>query len=427
MGIRFTTPANAKMIVAGICGFLPTATGTPTVGIFWNLLDASHSLIASTDTIPAGVIKNQANGWYSGNFSSGYGNQTLQPSTTYSITLTSPVSADTSSNAYPQRQYQWDSDLNSTPLIPYGIQQDFFDGTSWTQTANIILPIGLLLVTGGEFAATGGGIVVVQRKTFSFPSRPNIARRAVIVSGGAGATVFVPMPASAKRIVYPPRQYPGRRIVAALLPGPTISTITPIRTPPRQNTKQIIVYRNRAAALLPGKQVNNVIRTPPKFFPRPLQVTRNRAAALLPSGVLTVTNFLPIRIPGKQNTTTRVVRRNTIAAIVPAPAVHNVIRIPPRIVTRQTTTVRNRAVLIPGLTITNFLPVAKPARVISRVQVVRRNIAAAILPGANVLTMVRMPPKQITKTQFIRRNAGSALFNQVQTTTVLVKSNRVVR
>lgn len=151
LGIQFTTPASVSWNVAGIIGGLSTVTGTPTGNPYFRLRDSSHTLIADTDQIANGEARNQTNVFFKRMFTSGYGNQILRPSTTYTITLAESTQSDTSSNAFPMRQYVWDSDSNSIALIPWSMQQDFYDGSTWTQTSGTILPMGLIVVSGGEF------------------------------------------------------------------------------------------------------------------------------------------------------------------------------------------------------------------------------------------------------------------------------------
>lgn len=162
MGVQFTTPANVKLNTAGAAMYWQPI-GTPTGGVLFKLYDASHALLAQTYSLSnaeskavSAVVKSRL--WVPSTDSVGAnGIYTLQPSTTYTITMAETTNSDTSSNIYRPYGYAWDTDANSTPLIPWSMQLDYFNGTTWTQFANKFLPFALLLATGDEFTSTGGG------------------------------------------------------------------------------------------------------------------------------------------------------------------------------------------------------------------------------------------------------------------------------
>ena len=156
LGVRFTTPANTKYKVAGL-GFYLNVSGTPTGNAVFNLYDSSHTLLAATDAIPNSTVIGISPTWFVRNFSSAYGPQTLQPATTYTVAISETTQSDTAANRITAPLYTWDSDANSLPLIPWSAELDYYNGSAWSPTNNIILPFSLVLATGGEFVSSGGG------------------------------------------------------------------------------------------------------------------------------------------------------------------------------------------------------------------------------------------------------------------------------
>ncbi|HWB13340.1 MAG TPA: choice-of-anchor R domain-containing protein [Pirellulales bacterium] len=159
-GTRFTTPANGKMVVAGLSGLWSTF-GTPAGNLNLNLYDASHNLLASTYPVPNSTAKVQTNTWTQllfnpSSISGGGSTITLSPGAAYTVGYAdSAGNSDNSTNLFRPYVAALDTDANSLNLIPWGMQLDLYSG-SWSQTQGQFCPFALLLATGSEFAASGG-------------------------------------------------------------------------------------------------------------------------------------------------------------------------------------------------------------------------------------------------------------------------------
>lgn len=161
VGIKFTTPANGKMVVRGLAMY-ETKVGTPTGNIFFKLYDASHTLLGSTFAVSNGDAITNTSQWYHRNFdpttiSGGADTITLSPSTTYTVTLAETTQSDTSSNCFRVFAYTWDTDASSLAMLPWSQVMDSFNAGSWSTTTNLVVGAALLLQSGGEFASTGSG------------------------------------------------------------------------------------------------------------------------------------------------------------------------------------------------------------------------------------------------------------------------------
>lgn len=160
-GVKFTTPPNAVLNVAGLSFYLAPVAGAPAGGVAFRLYSgagAAPTPLATTATIPAGNVS--GSGWYTAYFGAGVA---VQPGTVLRATLAdaTPGGADSSSNAYRLGEVTWDGDANSLALLPFegtaGKTYGNPDNTSFADTATGLFAFGLLLDTAGEFAAAGGG------------------------------------------------------------------------------------------------------------------------------------------------------------------------------------------------------------------------------------------------------------------------------
>ncbi len=160
-GVKFTSPANGVLKVAGIAMFLSTKTGSPTgSGRFGLWTGSTPANLAYTQSIPNTSIT--AIQWVYAYFSSV---QTLQPGTITRITLGETTQSDASTARFNLREITWDTDSNSTILLPWEgtCVKTYFDGTStWTDTSGSIFGHALLLDTAGEFGAGASGGVLLN-------------------------------------------------------------------------------------------------------------------------------------------------------------------------------------------------------------------------------------------------------------------------
>jgi hypothetical protein len=175
IGVRFTVPAGVTLNCRGIAAYV-LKSGSPTGNLVGNLWTGSSTatLVASTHSGPSD-IPNEIFGqssfkcWMPLFFSSAVA---LAAGTVVRATL-SNTAADSAANSFGVVQYTMDSDANSTPLLPLSATFQGTLGASITagntvgSTATftdqgstpIIVPMGLLLDTAGEFGASGGILV----------------------------------------------------------------------------------------------------------------------------------------------------------------------------------------------------------------------------------------------------------------------------
>jgi uncharacterized protein DUF3168 len=157
-GTVFTTPPNGEMVIAGVAGLGGGVSGTPTGNLFYKLYDANRNLLAATFPISNGEARASSTNWKHRLFdpstvAGGAATITLIPSTTYTVTLAESANADSSVNSFHTFGATWDSDPNSLGLIPWSMQGAFFNGGVWSQVPGLVMAFGLILQTGGEFAA----------------------------------------------------------------------------------------------------------------------------------------------------------------------------------------------------------------------------------------------------------------------------------
>lgn len=154
-GVKFTTPANGVLQVAGIAMYVSIKSGSPTgnpqFGIWTGV---SPSNLAYTNAIQPTSFQN-AGQWIYAYFAS---TQTIQPATVVRVTLAETTQSDASGNRFNNFEILCDTDSNSLALLPWEgtCQKTYFDGSSWTDTAGSIFGHALLLGTSGEFGSSGG-------------------------------------------------------------------------------------------------------------------------------------------------------------------------------------------------------------------------------------------------------------------------------
>lgn len=151
VGVKFTTPANCRVNVRGMCMFT-TKVGTP--DDLELRLYTGNTLTAEAAVIPASKIGGSA--YYSAMFAAAV---TLQPATAYRAVIGNSGAGGDTSNYYRTVSYTIENDANSKALFPWGSRRCYFDGSSWDDTVDTeIVPWGLILDSEGEFATAGSGL-----------------------------------------------------------------------------------------------------------------------------------------------------------------------------------------------------------------------------------------------------------------------------
>lgn len=150
MGVKFTTPADAKLRVIGI-GTRITFTGTPGNTLRFRLYNGT-SLIDTTASAINWTTGNTVNSFFSSPI-------VLSSNNTYRAMMGENTNADTSANRFNMYQYTVENDANSKALLPFGgWVKTVFDGTStWTDTDTSAPIMWLILDTSDPFDTTGGG------------------------------------------------------------------------------------------------------------------------------------------------------------------------------------------------------------------------------------------------------------------------------
>ena len=153
-GSQFVLPSGPTWNVVSMRLWLRTKAGTPAAGLKGKLYTGTGNpptLLATTDIIPVSDVFN--GNYYSVPFSAV---QAIAGGTTLTATLAEDTNSDTSSNNYASTEYQIDNDANSKALCN-GWRKAFYDGTNWTFTDTLMVPIGLELDPSNPFTVAGGG------------------------------------------------------------------------------------------------------------------------------------------------------------------------------------------------------------------------------------------------------------------------------
>jgi hypothetical protein len=148
VGVKFTSPANCVLAVAGI-GFQCEALGAPSGQLRFRIYNGT-TLLGTTANLALTVPTALTGNWLYSYFAS---DVVVQPSTVLRVTM-SDSAADNTSNCYlTANDCTVDSDANSLPLLPFGgtLMKTTFNGTTWTDTNTSILPFALLLDDAGGF------------------------------------------------------------------------------------------------------------------------------------------------------------------------------------------------------------------------------------------------------------------------------------
>ncbi len=150
-GVKFTSPASSVLKVNGLAIFTGTKTGAPTGNLRLGLwTGTTPTLVAYTNTIPTSGLTFGA--YLYAYFAS---TQTIAPGTVCRLTLGETTQSDASTNRFNMQEVTWDTDSNSTILLPWNgaCQKTYFDGSNWTDTAGSIFAHAVILDTAGEFGS----------------------------------------------------------------------------------------------------------------------------------------------------------------------------------------------------------------------------------------------------------------------------------
>ena len=151
-GTYFTLPTNAKLNVRGAGIIAAAESGTPT-GNFRIRLYRDTTLLATSQESWGPTVISATARFIEGTFASV---QALNGGDIIRVVGSETTQSDASTNRYNLLEHYVENDADSAALIPMGAKRTYFDGTSWTEDATRVIPVVLVLDTGGEFAAAGG-------------------------------------------------------------------------------------------------------------------------------------------------------------------------------------------------------------------------------------------------------------------------------
>ena len=152
-GTYFTLPTNAKLNVRGVGICITGESGTPT-GNFRIRLYRDTTLLATSQESWGSTQIASSLRFIEGTFASV---QALNGGDIIRVVGSETTQSDASTNRYNLLEHYVENDADSAALMPMGAKRTYFDGTSWTEDATRVIPVVLVLDTGAEFAAGGGG------------------------------------------------------------------------------------------------------------------------------------------------------------------------------------------------------------------------------------------------------------------------------
>lgn len=163
-GLKFTSPLNTVLRVAGISLFLGAKTGTPTGSARYGLWTGATPVNQGyTNSLPNGSVYTAVT-YLPAYFSSPI---IILPSTVVRITLAETTQSDTVSNYFALHEISCDTDSNSVILLPWDgtATKTYFDGSNWTDSAlgTSLFGHALLLDTAQEFAGVPIGHITGAR------------------------------------------------------------------------------------------------------------------------------------------------------------------------------------------------------------------------------------------------------------------------
>lgn len=154
LGMKFVSPANASLKVAGVMFLVNPKTGSPTGSLRFGLWTGT-TLLAYTQDFP----NTGPNRWVALYFASA---QTVPAGSVTRVTLAETTQADASGNRYNLVEFAGDTDTDSASLMPWNgtCTKTYFDGSSWTDSTlgTSIFGHALLLDSAGGFANVRGPV-----------------------------------------------------------------------------------------------------------------------------------------------------------------------------------------------------------------------------------------------------------------------------
>lgn len=165
LGVKFTTPANGQYKVAGATMF-HLRTGTPTGNLYYELYEGSTPTLVATSTVApnASYVAISSTGYIPLHFETTVSSQlvptsyTLSANTIYRLVMCVSTGGSTS-NYLSSYRYTMESGSATEGINPFSgtVQETYYNGSTWTDTADQFLPFGLLLDSDDPITASGGG------------------------------------------------------------------------------------------------------------------------------------------------------------------------------------------------------------------------------------------------------------------------------
>lgn len=164
LGVRFTSPANAKLNVLG-GGLMIRQVTTPTNRARLKLY-VGGTLVATSHTVGG---TSAAINYFSALFPS---TVTIDAGSDVRLVISEDTNSDTSTNRYTSGYVRWENTAGSLADKPCEgtVQWTYFNGTSWAEVANFV-PAFVLILDSPEFTSAGGsGGVAGIGSTFIVPA-----------------------------------------------------------------------------------------------------------------------------------------------------------------------------------------------------------------------------------------------------------------
>lgn len=149
-GSMFTAPTKMSVIGMHLAAVskIGTPTGMPRLRYYTG--DGTKTLEETVDAWPNNAIQGTWNGYFASP-------RTIDAGTICNVVGGETTQSDTISNSYRPTFIVWDSDSNSQAMLPFSQKSVYYDGSAWSNPANVVTQAGFILEPGNEFPASGGG------------------------------------------------------------------------------------------------------------------------------------------------------------------------------------------------------------------------------------------------------------------------------